>query len=216
MNIYVFKDDIDEINNRLSKTIGDFFQNRTVLVTGGAGFLGSWICDVLVSQGAQVICLDNLSSGLRENIKQLQDKSNFLFLLHDISKPIFFGIKHSYEYSLPDVKKIDIVMHMASRASPFEFTRYPISILKSNTLGTYNALGIATAHNAIFYYSSTSEIYGNPPSDAIPTPDPNPHARWPPTYARGSPRSRARRWCHPHPAGHRPPRGCPHPRRAAT
>ncbi|MFX1353971.1 MAG: NAD-dependent epimerase/dehydratase family protein, partial [Promethearchaeota archaeon] len=68
-----------------------------------------------------------------------------------------------------DIKKIDIVMHMASRASPFEFKRFPIPILKSNTLGTMNALGIAKAHNALFFYTSTSEVYGNPPNDAIPT-----------------------------------------------
>jgi nucleoside-diphosphate-sugar epimerase len=70
-----------------------------------------------------------------------------------------------------DIKRIDIVMHMASRASPFEFKRFPIPILKSNTLGTMNALGIAKAHNALFFYTSTSEVYGNPPDEAIPTPE---------------------------------------------
>jgi UDP-glucuronate decarboxylase len=126
---------------------------------------------VLVSQKANVICLDDLSSGLLENIDHLKDNSNFRFVSHDISKPIFFGINHTNAHSVPDVKKIDVVMHMASRASPFEFTNFPLSILKSNTLGTFNALGIANAHNAIFYYSSTSEVYGDPTSDAIPTPE---------------------------------------------
>jgi UDP-glucuronate decarboxylase len=98
------------------------------------------------------------------------NKLNFRFINHDISKPIYFGISyHPNGICVGDIKRIDIVMHMASRASPFEFTKYPIPILKSNTLGTMNALGISKFHNALFFYTSTSEVYGNPPDDAIPT-----------------------------------------------
>jgi UDP-glucuronate decarboxylase len=98
------------------------------------------------------------------------DNENFRFIYHDISKPIYFGFS-SYpdNVCIDDIKKIDIVMHMASRASPFEFKDHPISILKSNTLGTMNALGIAKTHNALFFYTSTSEVYGNPPNEVIPT-----------------------------------------------
>jgi len=166
---YNFKQDLDEILNRL-KEDSISFRAKTILVTGGAGFLGSWVCDILVKQGANCVCLDNLSSGRFENISHLMEKDNFRFINHDISKPVFFGLTHHPNgICIGDIKRIDIVMHMASRASPFEFSKYPIPILKSNTLGTMNALGVAKAHNALFFYSSTSEVYGNPPNEAIPT-----------------------------------------------
>ena len=128
----------------ISKSIED----KNVLVTGGAGFLGSWICEVLVEQGAKVTCLDNLISGLKSNISHLVDKDNFKFIQHDVTQPIFFD------------EKLDVVMHLASRASPFEFEKYPIQILKANTLGIWVALGIAKKYKARFLYTSTSEIYG--------------------------------------------------------
>ena len=166
---YDFKQDLDEILKRLTED-NISFRTKTILVTGGAGFLGSWVCDILVKQGANCICLDNLSSGRFANITHLMEKENFRFINHDISKPVFFGLTHHPNgICVGDIKRIDIVMHMASRASPFEFSIYPISILKSNTLGTMNALGIAKAHNALFFYTSTSEVYGNPPDEAIPT-----------------------------------------------
>lgn len=166
---YSFQEDVNEIISRLEKD-NISFKDKTILVTGGAGFLGSWVCDVLVEQGAYCICIDNLCSGSTENIEHLMDKENFRFINHDISQPIFFGYSHHPNgVCVGDIKKIDIVMHMASRASPFEFKDHPISILKSNTLGTMIALGIAKAHNALFFYTSTSEIYGNPPDEEIPT-----------------------------------------------
>jgi len=147
------------------RNLGDIFgsksvEDKNVLVTGGAGFLGSWICEVLVEQGAKVICLDNLASGLASNIRDLNlnvmHEDNFKFVNHDISQPIFF-----------DEEEIDVVMHLASRASPFEFEKYPIQILKANTLGIWVALGIAKKHDARFLYTSTSEIYGC--AEEIPT-----------------------------------------------
>ena len=140
------------------RNIGDLrksIKDKNVLVTGGAGFLGSWLCDVLVELGAKVICLDNFSSGMESNIAHLMDKDNFKFIHHDITKPIFFD------------EPIDVVMHLASRASPFEFEKYPIQILKANTLGIWVALGIAKKHDARFLYTSTSEIYGC--AEEIPT-----------------------------------------------
>ena len=168
---YNINQDIQEIGKRL-KNENISFEGKTILVTGGAGFLGSWVCDVLVEQGAYCICLDNLSSGRPENIQHLMDKDNFRFINHDISYPIYFGMSyHPLGICIGDIKKIDIVMHMASKASPFEFKEEPISILRSNTLGTLNSLGIAKFHNAVFFYTSTSEVYGNPPKEAIPTPE---------------------------------------------
>ena len=148
---------MDEIDT-IIKNLGNIsFDGQTVLVNGGAGFLGSWVCGVLVEQNANVLCLDNFSSGLKSNISHLKSKSNFTFYEHNITEPIYFD------------HKIDLVMHMASRASPFEFEKFPIQILKANTLGIWVALGIAKKHGARFLYTSTSEIYGSP--DVVPTPE---------------------------------------------
>jgi UDP-glucuronate decarboxylase len=143
---------------QIIKDLGDVsFQDQRVLVTGGAGFLGSWVCDVLLQQGAKVICLDNLASGRAANIASHLDSENFLFVEHDISEPISFE------------DKIDLVMHMASRASPFEFEHYPIDIIRANTMGLMVSLEIAKSHRSRVLYTSTSEIYGNP--EIVPTPE---------------------------------------------
>ncbi len=133
------------------------FEDERVLITGGAGFLGSWMCDVLLRMGADVICLDNLSSGLKSNISHMINLEEFQFIEHDISEPIHLK------------GKIDLVIHMASRASPFEFGLYPIEILKANTVGLAVSLEIAKENQARLLYTSTSEIYGNP--EIVPTPE---------------------------------------------
>ncbi|MHA1794341.1 MAG: UDP-glucuronic acid decarboxylase family protein [Promethearchaeota archaeon] len=148
---------VDDIRHHLEKSKLTY-KNLKVLITGGSGFLGSYICRVLVEQGARkVICLDNFSSGKKENIESLLDKNNFEFIYHDISE------------SFNPEENIDIVMHLASRASPFEFEHHPIQIMKSNTLGTMNALEIARMYDADFFYTSTSEVYGNPDPSHVPT-----------------------------------------------
>ncbi len=136
-----------------------YFEDKEILITGGAGFLGSYMCEDLIESGAGVTCLDNFASGLASNVEHLKDNENFNFIEHDISKPINFE------------EKLDLVIHMASRAAPFEFEEYPIQILKANTLGIWIALGIAKKHKARFLYTSTSEIYGNPDPKFIPTPE---------------------------------------------
>lgn len=145
--------------DRVNRDLGDIsFQGQSVLITGGAGFLGSWMCDVLISQGAEIICVDNLASGRMSNISHLQDYSDrFRFVEHDMSEPIGFE------------SRLDLVIHMASRASPFEFEHYPIEILKANTIGLMVALEIAKKHKSRILYTSTSEIYGNP--QVVPTPE---------------------------------------------
>jgi UDP-glucuronate decarboxylase len=147
-------EDIERVVNYFGD---DTLNGKSVLVTGGAGFLGSYISDVLVKMGAEVTCLDNFSSGRMENIQHHMASDNFHLVKHDISQPMFFN------------KKIDVVMHLASRASPFEFARFPIQIMKANTLGTWVALGVAKEHHAILVYSSSSEIYGDPDPANIPT-----------------------------------------------
>ncbi len=148
------KSEVEEIKDDLKDTS---FQDQTVLVTGGAGFLGSWICDLLLMQGASVLCLDNLSSGLRSNISSHLDDDNFRFIEQDICLPLSLD------------RRIDLVIHMASRASPFEFKHYPVEILKANTLGLMTSLNVAKEHRSKLLYTSTSEIYGNP--HVVPTPE---------------------------------------------
>lgn len=148
------REELDTIHRNL----GDIsFEDRRVLVTGGAGFLGSWMCEFLIDSGASVTCVDNLASGRKENIQPLMDNERFRFIEHDISTP------------LPVEPPVDYVFHMASRASPFEFEHYPIEILRANTLGVMVALNIAKKHQARFVFTSTSEVYGNP--DIVPTPE---------------------------------------------
>jgi UDP-glucuronate decarboxylase len=149
--------EVKDISISLRKE-GIGFDGQNVLVTGGAGFLGSWVCDVLVSQGAVVTCVDNLASGRVENIEHLIGE-NLKFINHDISKPLYLD------------EKIDLIIHMASRASPFEFAHHPIQILKANTLGIWIALGMAKKHKCRFLYTSTSEVYGNPDERFVPTPE---------------------------------------------
>lgn len=146
--------DIQEI---ISRTRDLPFNGVNVLITGGAGFLGSTLSEVLIESGAGVLCVDNLSSGRFENVSHLNENPRFEFINHDISHPLNIS------------RKIDYVFHMASRASPLEFTEYPIQILKSNTLGTWNALGIAKKHGSRVLFTSTSEIYGE--ASVFPTPE---------------------------------------------
>ena len=158
MQVNVVEEDVKSLVKRFVEQ-GIDFGDQAVLVTGGAGFLGSYLCDVLVKLGAHVICIDNFSSGARDNIHHLVGLNNFRVIEHDISQPIVFG------------EKIDVVMHLASRASPFEFARFPIQIMKANTLGTWVALGIAKENKARLVYASSSEIYGDPDPANIPTPE---------------------------------------------
>lgn len=148
--------DLQNIISNLSKQ-NISYENKTILVTGGAGFLGSWISEVLVNLNANVLCLDNFSSGLNSNITHLIDYNNFKIIQHDISEPIYLE------------EKIDIVMHFASRASPLEFTKFPIQILRANTFGTWVSLEIAKKNEAKYVLASTSEVYGDPDPKNIPT-----------------------------------------------
>jgi len=144
--------------NMISRNLGDIsFEDKRVLVTGGAGFLGSWMCEVLIAQNAKVICLDNLASGQEQNIEHLKKHEKFTFLKQDITQPVALNTT------------VDYVLHMASRASPLEFEQFPIQIMKANTLGTWIALGIAKKYKARLLFTSTSEIYGE--SQIIPTPE---------------------------------------------
>jgi len=120
------------------------------LVTGGAGFLGSHLCDFLLKEEHSVICMDNLITGNKKNIAHLQNNQNFKFLEHDITQ--FIKIE----------EEIDFIMHFASPASPIDYQKIPIQTLKAGSLGTHNLLGLANAKKAKFLLASTSEVYGDP------------------------------------------------------
>ncbi|MGH7409568.1 MAG: UDP-glucuronic acid decarboxylase family protein [Candidatus Methylomirabilis sp.] len=120
------------------------------LVTGGAGFLGSHLCDRLLAEGHEVLCLDTLLTGRLENIGHVMDHRNFTFIQSDITKPI--------EVEGP----LDYILHFASPASPKDYERHPIHTLKVGALGTYHALGLAKAKGATMLLASSSEVYGDP------------------------------------------------------
>jgi len=134
------------------------------MVTGGAGFLGSHLCDRLLAEGHDVICLDNLITGRRENIQHLFARPQFHFVRHDITLPMDFPalLSASEGQPLPATRRLDYILHFASPASPRDYARHPIHTLKVGALGTYHALGLAKAHDSVFLLASTSEIYGDP------------------------------------------------------
>ncbi len=120
------------------------------LVTGGAGFIGSHLCDLLLAEGHMVICMDNLITGNVANIEQFAGNENFRFIKQDVTEYIF----------LPG--EIDFIFHFASPASPVDYLDLPIQTLKVGALGTHKALGLARAKKARFILASTSEVYGDP------------------------------------------------------
>ncbi|TLD40885.1 MAG: dTDP-glucose 4,6-dehydratase [Candidatus Jettenia ecosi] len=122
---------------------------RTV-ITGGAGFIGSHLCDYLIEKGHEVICIDNLLTGKAENIVHLIGNSQFRFIRHNVSDYIYVD------------GHVDNVLHFASPASPLDYLEFPIQTLKVGSLGTLNSLGLAKAKKARFLLASTSEVYGDP------------------------------------------------------
>lgn len=120
------------------------------LITGGAGFIGSHLCERFLAEGHDVVCLDNFITGNPVNIQHLQGNAHFSFIRHNISNHV--------EIDEP----IDNILHFASPASPVDYLRHPIPTLKVGSLGTHNTLGLAKAKNARFLLASTSEVYGDP------------------------------------------------------
>jgi dTDP-glucose 4,6-dehydratase len=122
---------------------------RTV-ITGGAGFIGSHLCERFLHDGHELICVDNLLTGARRNIEGLLEHPRFRFIEHNVSEPIEID------------GQVDNVLHFASPASPVDYLTHPIPTLKVGSLGTHNALGLAKAKDARFLLASTSEVYGDP------------------------------------------------------
>ena len=120
------------------------------IVTGGAGFIGSHLCEYLIERGHKVVCVDNLITGRRTNLERIWNHRNFEFIEHDITEPFFIE------------DKIDYIYHLASPASPKDYLEHPIHTLKVGALGTYHLLGLAKQQGARFLLASTSEVYGDP------------------------------------------------------
>jgi dTDP-glucose 4,6-dehydratase len=123
---------------------------KRVLITGGAGFLGSHLCDRFLNEGYKVICMDNLITGSAENISHLMENEDFKFIKHDVTN--FIHVKG----------ELELILHFASPASPVDYLEMPIQTLKVGSLGTHKALGLAKEKDARFLLASTSEVYGDP------------------------------------------------------
>jgi dTDP-glucose 4,6-dehydratase len=120
------------------------------LVTGGAGFLGSHLCERLISEGYLVLCVENLSTGVRENVAHLEGDPGFQYVHHDVTLPLHIE------------GRVDEVYHFASPASPKDFERIPVQLLMAGSAGTHNVLDLALARDARFLLASSSEVYGDP------------------------------------------------------
>lgn len=125
-----------------------FHSNKRVMVTGGAGFLGSHLCDRLIDQGHEVLCVDNLYCGTKENIRHLLDHPRFEFMRHDITFPLFV--------------EVDEIYNLACPASPIHYQRDPVQTTKTSVHGAINVLGLAKRVKAKILQASTSEVYGDP------------------------------------------------------
>ena len=150
----VISSDLQSLKSELDKNA---FQSTRALVAGGAGFIGSWVCDILVLANAVVHCVDNLSTGLLENVRHLSNIDNFRFTELDVAQ------------SSPIDEKYELVIHLASRASPEEYQQRPIETLAANSQGTQVMLELARKSDATFVYASTSEVYGD--AQITPTPE---------------------------------------------
>ena len=121
-----------------------------IVITGGSGFVGSYLCEKLINDGHEIIVVDNLLTGSTENINHLMHNENFLFIEHDVQNHIEIE------------NKVDYVLHFASAASPKAYTEHPVNTLKAGSVGTINTLGLAKKHDAEYLLASTSEVYGDP------------------------------------------------------
>ena len=149
----IIREDIQKIKSNVE---AEFFTNKSVLVTGGAGFIGSWLCDVLVSFGAEVTVVDDLSTGRMKNIDHLMSNPKFKLIKSDVCK--FKG-----------GEKFEIILHMAGHASPDEYQQHPIETLQTSAQGTENMAELARKNDAILLFASTSEVYGD--AEIVPTPE---------------------------------------------
>ena len=153
MKDQIINEDLDAIRRSLDPTA---FQGKGVFVSGGSGFLGSWICDTLVGLDSRIICLDNLSTGVFENIDHLKTLKSFKFEKADVC---------TYSKNT----KVDMVFHLASRPAPEDYQKHPVETALANATGTDRMLDLARKNDARVFYASSSEAYGDP--EVFPTPE---------------------------------------------
>ena len=149
----IIREDLDAIRGSIDPRA---FQGKSVLVSGGSGFLGSWICDILIGLDSRIICVDNLSTGVFENIDHLKGVKGFEFEKADVC---------TYSRS----PKVDMVFHLASRPAPEDYQKHPVETALANATGTDRMLDLARKNDARVFYSSSSEAYGDP--EVFPTPE---------------------------------------------
>jgi UDP-glucuronate decarboxylase len=147
----IITEDIEKIKGIVK---GEEFSGKNVLVTGGAGFLGSWLCDLTINYKADVTAVDDLSTGRKKNIEHL--KNHFKFINSDVC-------------SFKSTKKFDFIFHMAGHASPDEYQTHPIETLQTSAFGTFSMAELARKNDATLLFASTSEVYGD--TQVIPTPE---------------------------------------------
>ena len=149
----IIREDLDAIRGSIDPRA---FQGKSVLVSGGSGFLGSWICDILIGLDSRIICVDNLSTGVFENIDHLMGVQGFEFERADVC---------TYSRS----PKVEMIFHLASRPAPEDYQKHPVETALANATGTDRMLDLARKNDARFFYSSSSEVYGDPA--VFPTPE---------------------------------------------
>jgi UDP-glucuronate decarboxylase len=147
---------LNSIIEEIRSIVPNAFEGKKVAITGGAGFIGSWLCDVLVSYGSHVVCIDNLVSGRRENIAHLIGDTNFGFVMESIER---------WEAE----EKYDIIIHAASIPNPDHYAMKPVETALSNSIATHKLLEIARKQDSLFLYMSSSEVYGD--AEVVPTPE---------------------------------------------
>jgi len=144
----IIREDIDQVNKSID---AEPFRGKSVLISGGSGFLGSWICDALNQLVSRIVCVDNLSTGVFENIEHLKGIKCFEFEKADVC---------TYSRN----PKVDIVFHLASRPSPEDYQKHPVETALANATGTDKMLDLARKNDARVFYASSSEVYGDPES----------------------------------------------------
>ncbi len=149
----IIKEDVDQVKKSVDP---EPFRGKSVLISGGSGFLGSWICDALNQIASRIICVDNLSTGVFENIEHLTAVKGFEFETADVC---------TYSRN----PKVDIVFHLASRPAPEDYQKHPVETALANATGTDKMLDLARKNDARLFYASSSEVYGDP--EVFPTPE---------------------------------------------
>jgi UDP-glucuronate decarboxylase len=149
----IILEDIEKIKSHLKE---DVFAGKKVLITGGAGFIGSWLCDVLLSFGAEVTSIDDFSTGRMKNVDHLTKNPNFKLVKDDVC-------------TFQSGDKIDFIFHMAGHASPEEYQKHPIETLQASSFGSANMAELTRKNDATLLFASTSEVYGD--AEVVPTPE---------------------------------------------